>query len=287
MPWFVNGEQVDDGAVRDEIRMMRPQYEASVTDMDPVDAEMQLKEWARENVIERMLLKQVALADPEPVPAEVIESGLEAARTEAGGQVGCGTRTSDDEIRQQIESNFRVQRLLARVQAEVKPPGEKTIVDYYKKNRDQFRTPELIWAKHVVRNIDEGGDETVARGEIEKAYAELTAGAPFEEVADKYSDCAGNGGDLGWFPRGEMVEEFEEVVFKLPMGGMSEVFRSPFGFHVVKVFGRKPAGVRPLADVKDEIIEALSRERHQQALEDYLDALRAKADIRQNKSAAP
>jgi hypothetical protein len=287
MPWFVNGEQVDDGAVRDEIRMMRPQYEASVTDMDPVDAEMQLKEWARENVIERMLLKQVALADPEPVPAEVIESGLEAARTEAGGQVGCGTRTSDDEIRQQIESNFRVQRLLARVQAEVKPPGEKTIVDYYKKNRDQFRTPELIWAKHVVRNIDEGGDETVARAEIEKAYAELTAGAPFEEVADKYSDCAGNGGDLGWFPRGEMVEEFEEVVFKLPMGGMSEVFRSPFGFHVVKVFGRKPAGVRPLADVKDEIIEALSRERHQQALEDYLDALRAKADIRQNKSAAP
>jgi hypothetical protein len=287
MPWFVNGEQVDDGAVRDEIRMMRPQYEASVTDMDPVDAEMQLKEWARENVIERMLLKQVALADPEPVPAEVIESGLEAARTEAGGQVGCGTRTSDDEIRQQIESNFRVQRLLARVQAEVKPPGEKTIVDYYKKNRDQFRTPELIWAKHVVRNIDEGGDETVAHAEIEKAYAELTAGAPFEEVADKYSDCAGNGGDLGWFPRGEMVEEFEEVVFKLPMGGMSEVFRSPFGFHVVKVFGRKPAGVRPLADVKDEIIEALSRERHQQALEDYLDALRAKADIRQNKSAAP
>src|SRR3954451_21851995 len=99
MPWSVNGEMVDDAAVRDEARMMRPQYEEAFADMDPIEAEMQLKEWARENVIERMLLRQEAVGDPEPVPAEVGLQAVEAARSEAGGLVGCGTRTSDDEIR--------------------------------------------------------------------------------------------------------------------------------------------------------------------------------------------
>ena len=71
MPWYVNGELVDDAQVRDEAQMMRPRYQETVTDMDPIEAEMQLREWARENVIERILLRQTALADPEPVPPEI------------------------------------------------------------------------------------------------------------------------------------------------------------------------------------------------------------------------
>jgi hypothetical protein len=276
---------VDDAQVRDEARMMRPRYMESVTDMDPVEAEMQLKEWARENVIERILLRQAATAEAEPVPDDVIEQGLENARSEAGGLVGCGTRNSDEEIRRQIADEYRLQRLIERVQSAVKPVPEKEIAAYYKKNRDQFRTPELCWAKHVVKNVDEHNDEAAARAAIEQALAEIQSGAPFEEVADKHSDCAGNGGDLGWFPRGEMVEEFEDVVFRLPIGGMSDIFRSAFGFHIAKVYGRKPEGVRPLADVREEIVTVLSQERRQKALEDYLDELRAKADIRQSRSA--
>src|SRR3712207_3910663 len=114
MPWYVNGQLLDEGAVRDEARMMRPQYQDAFSDMDPVEAEMQLKEWARENVIERMLLRQEALADPEPVPEEVGQNAVESAHSDAGGLVGCGTRTSDDEIRSHAELDFRTQRLLQR-----------------------------------------------------------------------------------------------------------------------------------------------------------------------------
>jgi hypothetical protein len=285
MPWFVNGEAVDDTKVREEAQMMRPRYMESVTDMDPIEAEMQLREWARENVIERMLLRQTALADPEPVPPEILENGLETARSEAGGLVGCGTRNSDEEVRQQIETEYRVQRLVSRIYAGMKKPPDKEVAAYYRKHRDTFRTPELCWAKHVVKNVDEHHDEESARQAIEQAWSELQNGAPFEEVADKHSDCAGNGGDLGWFQRGEMVEEFERAVFSLPVGAMSEVFRSVFGFHIAKVYGRKPEGIRPLAEVRADIEQALSQEKQQKALEDWLDALRAKADIRQMKSA--
>ncbi len=286
MPWYVNGELVDDSAVRDEIRMMRPRFQEAFADMDPVEAEMQLKEWARENVIERTLLRQTALADPEPVPAEFIDQALEAARSDAGGVVGCGTRTSDDEIRAQAELEFRTQRLMHRVQTELKPPPEKDIAAYYKKNRDQFQTPELCWARHVVKNVDEQHDEAEARAAIEQAEAEILAGAPFEEIADKHSDCAGNGGDLGWVPRGEMVEEFEEVVFPLPIGATTGIFRSVFGFHIAKVYGKKPAGVRPLADVREDIVQVLMEERRHKALEEYLDSLRATASIKQEKTPA-
>jgi hypothetical protein len=282
MTWFVNGEPVDDAAVREEARAMRPRYMEEVSGMDAVEAEMQLREWARENVFERMLLRQQALADPEGVPAEVIDRGLDAVRTEAGGQAGCGTRTSDEEIRKQVELQYRIERLVQRVQEKTQGPRAKDISDYYKKNKDRFWTPELIHAAHIVKNVNEHQDEATARAGIERAMEELRSGADFADVADRHSDCAGNGGDLGWFPRGEMVDEFENVAFALPAGEISDIFRSEFGFHIVKVLERRAPGIRAFPDVKEEIEGILWREAREKALEDYLDALRAQADIRQD-----
>lgn len=285
MAWFVNGEIVDDAAVRDEARMMRPQYMESIGAMDPIDAEMQLREWARENVIERMLLRSAALADPDPVPPEVIEKGLEAVKSEAGGKVGCGTRTTDGDVRNQVETQYRIERLLVRVQSDVTPPKAKEISEFYKRNRERFVTPELVRAAHIVKNVDEHHEEVAARAGIEAADAELRGGAPFAEVADRYSDCAGNGGDLGWFPRGEMVEEFDAVVFALPVGAISPVFRTQFGFHIATVYERRPAGVRSFKDVEGDITAAVLSEKRQKAVEDFLDGLRSRADIRQGKTA--
>jgi parvulin-like peptidyl-prolyl isomerase len=286
MTWFVNSEPVDDDAVREEARMMRPRYMEAVTDMDPIDAEMQLREWARENVFERMLLRQQAAADSEPVPEEAIVRGMEAIRNNGGGQPGCATQMNDDELRRQVETQYRIERLVQRIQSSAGAPKSKETGDYYKKNKEQFRTPELMHAAHIVKNVNEQQDEAAARAGIEIALEELRAGAAFAEVADRHSDCAGNGGDLGWFPRGEMVDEFDNVAFSLQTGAMSEIFRSVFGFHIVKVLERKPAGVRGFAEVKDEIERALSEQKREKALEDYLDRLRAAADIRQDNSKA-
>ena len=282
MKWIVNGEPVDDAAVREEARAMRPRYMEAVSGMDPVEAEMQLREWARENVFERMLLRQQALADPEGVPAEVIDRGLETVRTEAGGQAGCGTRTGDEDIRKQVELQYRIERLVQRVQEGTQRPRPKDVSDFYKKNKDRFWTPELIHAAHVVKNVNEHQDEATARAGIERAMEDLRSGAEFAEVADRHSDCAGNGGNLGWFPRGEMVEDFENVAFALPPGTTSDIFRSVFGFHIVKVLERRPPGIRSFPDVKDEIEQALWRDAREKALEQYLDKLREKADIRQD-----
>ena len=185
-----------------------------------------------------------------------------------------------DAARADIEAQIRVERLIRKVGDAVPKPKEKDVIAFYKKNRDEFKTPPMVHASHIVKNVGEGEDEAAALEVIREAQAALASGAPFAEVADKYSDCAGQGGSLGWFPPGEMVEEFEAIVFPMKPGQVSDVFRSVFGWHIATVHEMKPEGVRPLDDVKAQIEGALMREQQEKALEDYVDALRAKADVK-------
>src|SRR5215470_17078555 len=76
MAFTVNGELVEDSVIRAEASALRPRYEEVARNMDPIEAEMQLRDWSRENVIERILLRQEAASDPEPVSAEAIEQTL-------------------------------------------------------------------------------------------------------------------------------------------------------------------------------------------------------------------
>lgn len=281
----INGEYVDDVIIRQEAASMRPRYEEMMQDMDPIAREMQLRDWARENVIERVLLRQVAMADGEPVPAEEVEERLTEMFPPAGDLENCEAGTTragvdKDAARADIEAQIRVERLIRKVGDAVPKPKEKDVIAFYKKNRDEFKTPPMVHASHIVKNVGEGEDEAAALEVIREAQAALASGAPFAEVADKYSDCAGQGGSLGWFPPGEMVEEFEAIVFPMKPGQVSDVFRSVFGWHIATVHEMKPEGVRPLDDVKAQIEGALMREQQEKALEDYVDALRAKADVK-------
>jgi parvulin-like peptidyl-prolyl isomerase len=251
--------------------------------MDPIEAEMQLREWARENVIERMLLRSAALADPEPVPPDVVEKAVEAVKSQIAANPETGATASEEAIRAQVEAEYRLDRLLARVQSQVKPPKAKDLAEYYKQNKEKFVFPELLRVAHIVKNVDEQHEEEAARAGIEAALAELESGGAFSEVADRHSDCPGNGGQLNWFPRGEMVEEFEAVVFELPVGERSGIFRTRFGFHIAIVLERRPAGPRPFKEIEGELTEALMQQARTKAVEEFLDALRARADIRQGK----
>jgi hypothetical protein len=286
----INGEYVDDAIIRQEAASMRPRYEEVMQDMEPIAREMQLREWARENVIERVLLRQAAIAANEEIPAGEIDERLTAMFPPAGDLENCEagvTRAGVDRdaARQEIETQLRVEQLIRKVGEAAPRPKQKDVLDYYKKNKDEFRTPPLAHASHIVKNVGEGADEEAALAEIRKAEAELKAGKPFAEVADAFSDCAGQGGSLGWFPMGEMVEEFEEIVFRMQPGDVSDVFRSVFGWHIATLHERKPEGVRPFDEVKDQIEAALWRQQQEKSLEEYVDGLRAKAEVKTVKRA--
>src|SRR5438552_13713101 len=103
MAFTVNGELVEDSVIRAEASSLRPRYEEVAQNMDPIEAEMQLREWSRENVIERVLLRQEAAGDPDPIPSEAIEQTLQSVRPQAG--------RNEEELRKDIEIRMRIDRL--------------------------------------------------------------------------------------------------------------------------------------------------------------------------------
>ena len=96
---------------------------------------------------------------------------------------------------------------------------------------------------------------------MDQIAARLKSGEDFRTLADQESDCKGNGGDLGWFTRGVMVEEFDDIVFETSPGECSSIFETRFGLHMVQVLEKRPPGIRPLSEVYDEISNFLGRSR--------------------------
>lgn len=146
----------------------------------------------------------------------------------------------------------------ARLSRELTVPEEQ-IVEYYESNQDEFVVGEEVRARHIlIRPLLE--DEKAWLDAEQKArdvYAQATApGADFAALARRFSDDPGSrdgGGDLGWFERGRMVPEFEEAVFSLNPGEVSEPVRSQFGYHVIRLEDRRPGDVRSLDQVRDTI----------------------------------
>ncbi|MBN2129081.1 MAG: peptidylprolyl isomerase, partial [Sedimentisphaerales bacterium] len=132
---------------------------------------------------------------------------------------------------------------------------------------------------HIVKYVNWQTDEATAMQVITQAHDEIKNGAAFEAVVDKYTDCGDSGGDLGYVMRGQMVEEFEDVVFNLNEGQVSDVFRTRFGFHIAKVYDRKPPAIAELKEVEKEVAEQVKEQKKEQALGEYLDQLRAKATV--------
>ncbi len=250
----MNGEAVDDVLIREEARALRPGYYELMGGGDPIALEMQLREWSRENVIERVLLRQEALKDDSTI--FVNEQGIV-----------------------QNEAALRVEKLIERVTAKVAPPKYKEVGEYYRKNKELLWVPDMVNAAHIIKNVDEANGDESAQAGIKSAQQELEKGANFAEVADRFSDCPGQGGDLGWFPRGKMVPEFDEVVFALQPGQISPIFRTQFGFHIARVAGKRSAGIPGLMDIRPHLEEMILREKRQRVLEEYVDRLKAKSEI--------
>ena len=143
----------------------------------------------------------------------------------------------------------------------IRKPTRKEVDLYYKTHRSKFHAPERIRALHIVRNSESSSEREAAFATMQRIDERLKAGEDFRAVADEESDCKGNGGDLGWFARGVMVEEFEDVVFELSPGEQSAVFETRFGFHIVRIVEKRAAGVQPLSEVYEAISDYLYRSR--------------------------
>jgi len=145
------------------------------------------------------------------------------------------------------------------------------VENYFNSNVQQFQTPDQVRASHILLKTD-GKNEADVRKQAEDILKQAKApGADFAALAKKYSEDDGskeNGGDLDYFPKGRMVPEFEQAAFSMQPGQISDLVKSQFGFHIIKVVDHKPASTRSLDEVRAQIQETLSNQRVDQQITD-------------------
>jgi peptidyl-prolyl cis-trans isomerase D len=145
----------------------------------------------------------------------------------------------------------------------------------YNNSIEQYSTPEQVRASHILLKT-EGKDDAAVKAKAEEVLKQARAGADFAALAKKYSEDEAsqkNGGDLDYFGRGRMVPEFDQAAFSLEPGKISDLVKTQYGYHIIKVADKKAATTRPLSEVRQQIQDQLAYERAQAQAADLAQAL--------------
>lgn len=207
--------------------------------------------------LEEVIVSEYAASHGVEVPTEKI---AEAVRTEAGATV----IEKRDEMRRQ--------RLIANLAAEVPEPADAEIQTYYQQHQNEFRSGEEVRVRQILVN-----DETVAKD----IQAKLKDGASFEELSSQFSRApnAKRGGEIGYVSRGELPKMFEDEIFRLQAGQISEIIRTDSSFHIFKVEERRPPGTLDVQSATPLIQSRLREEAVRERLAQLVAASRRQMTI--------
>lgn len=245
---------------------------------------------ALKRIIETRLLAQEATRLGLEPDAARIAQRISAIETQAGGAERLdASLAAGGTSRERLEASIREMELVrALVNSKVRPGitiSDDEIKKLYESKPEAFTSTESVHARHIIIAVDANADAAAveaAKAKAEQARKRALAGEDFATLAKELSDgpSAPRGGDLGFFTADQMVEPFAKAAFALTPGEISEVVRTSFGFHVIKVEEHRPGGkLAPLEEVHDQIKTVLEQSKTSDALGEMLKTLLAKADI--------
>lgn len=224
--------------------------------------------------------RQLALAAAAKLGVQVSAIEVDAALAEYQRDYPAGEFAANlqerqmtlDDWKRELEDRLVVEKLVKEVVGDKSKISEAAIAAYYRANRDEFERPDQVRARQIVVASAEEGAEILAL---------LQAKVPFAQVAKEHSlsPDGEEGGDLGFFARGEMPAEFDAVVFTLPIGQLSPLIKSEYGYHIFLVEERRAAGKITLTQAHDDILATLQADQDERLYRQWLDGLRAKAKI--------
>jgi parvulin-like peptidyl-prolyl isomerase len=233
-----------------------------------IDRELMLEEAERRGIrpgadeIDRAVARAAEGLPAKELDASLAETGMDRAAW-----------------RRRVAGDLVVERLQKDVAARVEV-GEPEVAAWQARHRDRRDLPEEVRASQILVRSEE---------EAAAARREILAGASFGDVARRVSlsPDADRGGDLGYFARGQMPPEFDEAVFALTPGRLSEVVETAYGYHLFLVTDRRAARTRTEAEVRAEVRAALLAEKRESAFRAWLAGARREAKIRVNSALAP
>lgn len=193
---------------------------------------------------------------------------------------------SVEEVREDMHQDVQLEKYLGeRYDLDV---TEEELQEFFNMHQDRLGSEEERHARHVLIEVDENADEATeeeAQQRAQAVYEEASDGADFEELAREKSEgpTAERGGDLGFFPRHQMVPAFSEVAFEMEPGDISEPVRSQFGFHVIQLVDVQEGGEAEFDDVRSEIELQLKHQKRQEVFQEFLEKLKEEVQIQRQE----
>lgn len=191
-------------------------------------------------------------------------------------------KLAEKDLREIVERALVRKKVLdIKIKPTVKPVTEEDIEAFYQKNKDLFAEVQV---SHILIKVASDANDQAkadAKSKMQAILAEARGGANFAELAKKHSQCPSsqNGGDLGFFPRGQMVKPFEDAAFSLEKGQISDIVETEFGYHIILAMDRKPKTQSELDEIHERIREGLYEKEVDAALKKWLETVKEKAII--------
>lgn len=282
----VNGEAIN----RADLEEAVTEVEARAGQPMPADQRDRVLRAVLDQLIGYRLLVQESAARKTAVPDADVEARIGQIRSqfpseEIFQQQLQQRKMTLEQLRVDTRSSMQITLMLqAELDAKTAVTPEQ-ISDFYVKNPAAFQQGERVKASHILVRVQANADPAErekARAKAAGLLADLKAGKDFAALAKQYSDDPGSGaqgGDLGYFQRGQMVPPFEEAAFALPVGQTSELVTSDFGFHIIRVTDRQPGRTQAIDEVRGEIEEYLQGQNREQQTRLFVDALKAKGKV--------
>lgn len=178
---------------------------------------------------------------------------------------------------------------MARIRSQIVAPEDKVRAKYEAGKNTDYSHPEQAHILHILIKVNTPAEDAAAKAKADGIVKQLRSGGDFASLAKANSQdpsSAGNGGDMGWVDRGATVEPFDTASFSIPLNTISDPIRSKeFGYHIIKVLERRPAGPRPYEEVRGQIAAQLSMQLAKDQAQDEINKVAAR--MKAKKPATP
>lgn len=289
MALTVNGEPVPNDLINEEFQAIKAHYErmarVSCCERDP-----EFRTYAKDNLIARVLLNQEAERRYPEMEAGAVTAAVERLMAEHGGResffANVGLQPDQEHlVVEDVRAGLRVERLMLDIWGPEGAPSEEAQRAWYEGHQAEFMTAEEVSALHLFKHVEKSEDREGIYNLLRSLRRQALEGADFKALALEHTDKEDKLVDLGWFKRGEFMEEFDLIIFSLDVGETSPVFASHWGFHLAQVTGWRPPVPVPFEEVQATVVERMTAEHRQAAVQAFVAELRTKADIRDEADA--
>lgn len=284
----VNGSVITQGDFDRE--MGRVKQRLSRMGKLPADSELsEIKKQVLESLINRELLYQESQKQGIIVADKTIDEQLRKLKGRFSSEAEFKSALSDanlseDAIKSKVKQGMAIQQFIDKEFVQKITVSDKESKTYYDGHPEVFKQPGQVRASHILIKVDPGADESQkveARRKLDKIQGRLEKGEDFAALAKEFSEgpSSANGGDLGYFKKGQMVKPFEEAAFTLEPGKVSDIVETEFGYHLIKVIDKKPGKTIAYEEIRGTLERHLKQEKVQREVNLYVEKLKEKAKV--------